>query len=929
MIQINKAPYICSLTKNSIEFAVSTDMQYDSAVVYPNLELNFIAKPVIGTNFRISFTNPESGAVTIIHLVAVDGSSASNYTQLWQIPDTSFPGSLADLRTIVYQKLKETPIINALFNIDLPIIEFEGSVKKFTITAKEAIEELVMNFTSDQPSADEDKYIREANSVAYHQPGVRDGYALKASLYVETNYNSGAFNLVTALDCILNAESIAYVDVAKYIDSEIESNWNEYPVPFEQELGYIAPNLRRYYVVFSETFANDENAYETKSEILYAHWGGASSDDFYNGDPIAAQNTSGKWLTWWPSGKRILKEQSDWLGWMNGAEEVNFNVICTLTTNLGTKTKIVHENVNLQAFETYVFNTGYDANNLDAELEAGEIVGNWSFSLGFECIGCDKISITYTLVGAEPITIEVNWLGDLFNGKKKYLFTIGSTSCQLTWTPSGGTAWYFNYPLANSRAYFLSSNDCPFGTYTIFGGGLAIFESFEVVSAFNCNLSNGNSPSYFTYYPEKSCLTKQIVFFNSFGIHESFILSSEFQQNITTSQELATRTESYALNNLLPQNYIFDSKNVISYKAETMMLSNLEAERLMPLVNSTISFLLENGNFIPVIINAGTTAIYKVNSFLQKIQLDLVRSNESDRVSYFDASADFEPIITDGISVCTFKRNGLNITDFGSIKCYFEGIEIGEFNWNSTTKIYSISSPITQEGLLTFKLTYEVNSIEKTVSKQLNFAWKQLIFEKIVFVEDGTALFQMQGISASKPFRIDWSDGTTEDETLTNSLSSYSKSYADTGKKTIRIFKPWFGDVVTFKLFNAINHFDYSSFTNLQEINLTSCVAGNYYFTGLKQLRTITFDLTVLHTLNIGYQKYIEGIYLYNTSISQDAFDAFLKELWLFRKAYENEFVVWITSEVILSNFANSIISGTGIYAGDGLNTYGITVQYD
>jgi len=97
---------------------------------------------------------------------------------------------------------------------------------------------------------------------------------------------------------------------------------------------------------------------------------------------------------------------------------------------------------------------------------------------------CDTILVTYTLEGEEPVTIQVYWNGDLFNGKKKYLFTIGSVSYQLTFTPSGGTVatsnWYLNILPTPSIAYFGTTQDCPFGTYTIFGSGLLIFEAFEV-----------------------------------------------------------------------------------------------------------------------------------------------------------------------------------------------------------------------------------------------------------------------------------------------------------------------------------------------------------------------------------------------------------------------------------------------------------------
>lgn len=924
MITITKQPYLCALSKNSIDFVVTTDLQYDTATVFPALELSFLAIPAIGSSYVLTFTNPESGKTETIDFVAVDGTSANNYKELWQIPGTGFSGSLADLRTIVFEKSRQRKALNAFYNIELPIIEFGGSVKKFTLTAKQAISQLVFDYSTNQSST----YISEVNSVAYHQPGVRDGYALNASLFLETNYNSGKFNFVTTIDLVLDENSTAHVDFGKYIDAEIEASWNEYPVPFEQELGYIAPNLRRYYVVFSENYSNNSIPFETKSETLLAHWGGVSYDDFYNSEPIAAQNTSGNWLTWWPSGKRILKEQSDWLAWMNGAEEVTFNVGVNIMTNEGLYSgNILHYDIILKPFETFVFNTGYEANDLDQFLDTGLKSSYWEFILLFPCEICNYIRFNYKRITDSENSIITTGADGLINGRKSFSNfispPIGVILSSLYWD---GTKWVYYY---NGILQGTLNEDiqCPFGVFELTEE--TFLDYFEPFPVNECQPSGFSGPKPFRYYPEKSCLTKQIVYFNSFGVPESFILSAEFQQNITTSQELATRTESYALNNLLPQNYIFDSKNVISYQAETMMLSNLEAERLMPLVNSTITFLLEKGNFIPVLINAGTTAIYKVNSFLQKIKVDLVRANESDRVSYFEILPDFEPFYSSGILWLDLKRNGLNITDFGSIKAYFEGEEIKEFTYQSIQKYYIASDALIQEGIITFVLTCEVNGAEKIVRKQYNYKWEQM--DWVFYATPDNLLFRMdfRGAFADQPFRIDWGDATSEDLEITNSITNYTHTYSEEGKYFIRVFKPSFSDLRYVKLFDKINYFDFAPFTGLEDLTLEFGSAGKYYLNGIKDLENIEIKRTTIEFLNIGFQRNLEVLTLDECVIESDVIDALLLELWTFRKGYLNAIAVTFTDlGYSPSAFATSIVNGTGVYAGDGLNDYSITVTF-
>lgn len=931
MITITKQPYLCALSKNSIDFVVTTDLQYDTATVFPALELSFLAIPAIGSSYVLTFTNPESGKTETIDFVAVDGTSPNNYKELWQIPGTGFSGSLADLRTIVFEKSRQRKALNAFYNIELPIIEFGGSVKKFTLTAKQAISQLVFDYSTNQAST----YISEVNSVAYHQPGVRDGYALNASLFLETNYNSGKFNFVTTIDLVLDENSTAHVDFGKYIDAEIEASWNEYPVPFEQELGYIAPNLRRYYVVFSENYSNNSIPFETKSETLLAHWGGVSSDDFYNSEPIAAQNTSGNWLTWWPSGKRILKEQSDWLAWMNGAE---IEYLTTEATAIGSVVfegeSVTHEFsanlgtlIKLNAFETYIVNTGFDI-NFKEQIEQFIIdsPGVESFTLQRWEIraykSTDTLNAIFTQIGGSQVA-NTEWEIDSYHNGRRQWGSLSENNFTIQWNDR----WelFYNHYGAGAEliGYSNSIEQIPIGEFIILEN-----EYWEAANVLNVLVDYTNFV-YFTYYPEKSCLTKQIVYFNSFGVPESFILSAEFQHNITTSQELATRTESYALNNLLPQNYIFDAKNVISYQAETMMLSNLEAERLMPLVNSTITFLLEKGNFIPVIINAGTTAIYKVNSFLQKIKLDLVRANESDRVSYFEVLPDFEPFYSSGILWLDLKRNGLNITDFGSIKAYFEGEEIEEFTYQSTQKYYIASDAFIQEGIITFVLTCEVNGAEIIVRKQYNYKWEQM--DWVFYATADNLLFRidLRGAFADQPFRIDWGDGTSEDLEITNSITNYTHTYSEEGKYFIRVFKPSFSDLRYVKLFDKINYFDFAPFTGMQDLILEFGSAGKYYLNGIKDLETINIKRTTIEFLNLGFQRNLEVLTLDECVIDSDVIDALLLELWTFRKGYLNAIAVTFTDlGHSPSAFATSIVNGTGVYAGDGLNEYSITVTF-
>jgi hypothetical protein len=90
--------------------------------------------------------------------------------------------------------------------------------------------------------------------------------------------------------------------------------------------------------------------------------------------------------------------------------------------------------------------------------------------------GCDTILVTYTLVGEEPVTVEVEKEDGLLNGKNFYFIPIDPENPEgypLYCYPDG-SIWL----LTTGTAYLTEDTECPFGTYTILGG--SIFESFVV-----------------------------------------------------------------------------------------------------------------------------------------------------------------------------------------------------------------------------------------------------------------------------------------------------------------------------------------------------------------------------------------------------------------------------------------------------------------
>jgi hypothetical protein len=91
---------------------------------------------------------------------------------------------------------------------------------------------------------------------------------------------------------------------------------------------------------------------------------------------------------------------------------------------------------------------------------------------------CDTILVTYTLVGEEPVTVEVE-SGGLSADKNFFDFYIGDLEFRVSWQASEIDKWrLLNQSSPFYEATLSEDTPCPFGTYTIEEG--SIFEAFEV-----------------------------------------------------------------------------------------------------------------------------------------------------------------------------------------------------------------------------------------------------------------------------------------------------------------------------------------------------------------------------------------------------------------------------------------------------------------
>ena len=99
---------------------------------------------------------------------------------------------------------------------------------------------------------------------------------------------------------------------------------------------------------------------------------------------------------------------------------------------------------------------------------------------GCDLNSCDTISVTYQLVGEEPVTVEVGASEFPLNGRNTYQISIPSIPALFSlgyWIEEGS---YQRWQIFTGTEYVTLTEDtpCPFGTFTITEG--SIFEAFSV-----------------------------------------------------------------------------------------------------------------------------------------------------------------------------------------------------------------------------------------------------------------------------------------------------------------------------------------------------------------------------------------------------------------------------------------------------------------
>jgi hypothetical protein len=106
----------------------------------------------------------------------------------------------------------------------------------------------------------------------------------------------------------------------------------------------------------------------------------------------------------------------------------------------------------------------YLINDISSTLNNGEVKMNLIRELVTIAPDCECIKVTYTLVGEEPVTVEVD-KRNIINGKNAYRFIDGVNTININWSDDE-TYWQIQTE-GGLQATLSEDTPCPFGVYTI------------------------------------------------------------------------------------------------------------------------------------------------------------------------------------------------------------------------------------------------------------------------------------------------------------------------------------------------------------------------------------------------------------------------------------------------------------------------------
>jgi len=434
-----------------------------------------------------------------------------------------------------------------------------------------------------------------------------------------------------------------------------------------------------------------------------------------------------------------------------------------------------------------------------------------------------------------------------------------------------------------------------------------------------------------TYYTDvSSCVQNQIMYYNSFGVAETFSTTGVWEESMQVNSQMADRSMQFNNYRLRPGSFIFDSTHRNAIKTETPRILKQEAYRLQSMLNTLVAFAWQdNERWVPAIVMTEKKVVKIESEFTTELEVELLLANENDRASFYSLIPQLKPVYACGIVQFDLEENGLTIADYDQLQISSGGVFVQDANWDTDLKAYVCDPALTDEKTYDARVTV----IDAAGSQHVVTITSSFTHERIFayYTATGTVSLGLQSSLPAASISIDWGTGAAPDTVnYTSTLDDYSKSVAITGEKQLILKKPCFDDIITFGTGNMqLIGMDFKRLKNLQYLNLAGAgIAGKLYLNGLAEMKILVLNGMSISAIEIGIMPQLLLITLDDLSLSIDSVDALIAEIWQYRKHFLHLPEVTFTGcgPTAFSSKAQAMIDGAGIYTGEGLSAdYGFS----
>lgn len=862
MIELLKEPAVCSLSKNDMLFKIKSNQIFGTPTVFPKIRLQFSHAFTAGTYFEFAFLNPDTSAKETIHFRAIYqlNDRAENDVLGYLTSPTVAGANLNTFTLDLIADLRKIKALNAFYTIEF----IDNGI--IDIIAKKAQDYFVP--TDVVSNIDEGFLITFSSTISssYNEAQEREGYICQALIFINTKGSDDVFEHLTTLDVALDGDAIGYVDVSEPLNGKIEADWDSYPVPLlgteNPEFLFKTENLRKYYVLFKESWAGQASDFTKKSSDLFVHWGGIGTDDQLRDEPINQVLSFDSFLTWIPDKKKNHKDQLDFLYFMNGGLSVNYGIDLTITTNQGThNTKLINTDTGI-FFPLYAFETIGFYSNIQFYIDHPAV-----------------LQTPWTLAADEVI--------------KTYQFRIFRVA------PDGsGTNPFLTDPIQSFT--YLVEEDCN-KKFVLYVNPFGVLESFSTNSTWleKINISS-------------ELATRGLAYNNDVLRSRNFIFNIDSQNSIEIESSLLTREVARRLQTMLISTYTFIVENerlmpvVMNIKGAEFWNNS---ERIMFL---KFELLKANNNDRISFMKTAPSISYQRNAYQDVfsingngIEIDSATSlklYKDRRLPNANLNLLEKELVFDSPTKSWFT--GVNATNW-----HTDGLEEGDYYY--TTEITDV-----------YGNTYDLAGVVQIRWQTLILYFKELGMPELFMTPTPATLTAVYiGIN----FSVDTNDLTFFNITGSVNLAAAVNYTIDKTKKVF-IKAPTFDDVWFFSILQNKFYCDnIDQLNKLSSLAITGLEQSQIFLNNFQEIDSVVLTDGTLKEVYVGFLPKLTSITLNNLQLDADALESFIRELYNFRKMY-GAVSLFLTDMVTANSETSAMINGTGIYGGDGLIQNGFSV---